>query len=397
MGVAGIAPWKTPNEDFYLIDTTIAMPTIEPDDWSLRIHGMVDRELVLTYSDLVARQVTESWITLNCVCNEVGGDLVGNAWWSGVRLADLLAEVGRRPRAPTRAADLARRLDLRHPARGADRRPRRDARGGDERPPAADRARLPGAHDRARASTATSRRRKWVVDLEVTTFADSMGYWTDKGWSALGPVKIASRIDVPRSGDDVEAGEVTFGGVAWHQHTGIEAVEVQVDGGAWQRAELGEAPSVDTWVQWAVTLDVPEGDHEVRVRAIGLDGETQTSVAARARPGRRDRAAHDRVQRGLSPAHAVADDVRRPAGRCDPEPLELRAVVDATHLAVGGAGGVVDDDVTVGLEADDHEQVAVARRDRGPGELAAAEGDRDDERARRPRRGPRPRAGRAAG
>jgi hypothetical protein len=119
---------------------------------------------------------------------------------------------------------------------------------------------------------------KWVVDLEVSTFARSTGYWTTKGWSAEGPVKIASRIDVPRAGAEVPAGAVSFGGVAWHQHTGIDVVEVQVDGGAWTRAELGGVPSVDTWVQWSVTIDVPEGDHEVRVRATGKGGETQTSV-----------------------------------------------------------------------------------------------------------------------
>ncbi len=125
---------------------------------------------------------------------------------------------------------------------------------------------------------------KWVVDYEVTTFDKAVGYWTDKGWSAEGPVKIASRIDVPRSGDDVEAGEVQIGGVAWHQHTGIEAVEVQVDGREWERAELGEVPSVDTWVQWKVAVDIPEGDHTVRVRAIGKDGATQTDVIARPDP-----------------------------------------------------------------------------------------------------------------
>ncbi len=119
---------------------------------------------------------------------------------------------------------------------------------------------------------------KWVVDYEVSTFDQAVGYWTTKGWSEQGPVKIASRIDVPRSGDDVAAGQVSVGGVAWHQHTGIEAVEVQLDGLEWERAELGGVPSVDTWVQWAVTLDVPEGDHVLRVRAIGKDGETQTSV-----------------------------------------------------------------------------------------------------------------------
>ncbi len=94
LGLPGITPWQTPNEDFYLIDTTIAKPTIEPEDWSLRIHGLVDRELTLSYSDLVARPMTESWITLNCVSNEVGGGLVGNARWSGVRLADILADLG---------------------------------------------------------------------------------------------------------------------------------------------------------------------------------------------------------------------------------------------------------------------------------------------------------------
>ena len=99
LGLPGIAPWQTPNEDFYLIDTTIAKPAIEPEEWSIRIHGMVDRELTLSYSELVARQVTQAWITLNCVSNEVGGGLVGNAWWSGVRIADLLAEVGVDPAA----------------------------------------------------------------------------------------------------------------------------------------------------------------------------------------------------------------------------------------------------------------------------------------------------------
>ena len=277
LGVAGIAPWQTPNEDFYQIDTAIALPAIEPDAWSLRIHGMVERDLTLTFSDLVARDVTESWITLNCVSNEVGGGLVGNARWSGVRLADLLADLGVDPAADcvlqtsrdgwTCATPIEALTDDRDAmlAVAMNGRPLPIEHGFPVRTV------VPGLYGYVSAT-------KWVVDLEVSTFARSQGYWTDKGWSALGPVKIASRIDVPRSGDDVPAGDVRFGGVAWHQHTGIESVEVQVDGGAWERAELGEVPSVDTWVQWAVTLDVPEGDHEVRVRATGRDGQTQTSV-----------------------------------------------------------------------------------------------------------------------
>jgi DMSO/TMAO reductase YedYZ molybdopterin-dependent catalytic subunit len=277
LGLAGVSPWQTPNEDFYLIDTTIAKPTIEPEEWTLRIHGLVEREIELTYSELVARPMTESWITLSCVSNEVGGGLVGNARWSGVRLAPLLSGLGISDEADCVLQTshdgwfCATPLEVLTDERDAmlavamNGRPLPIEHGFPVRTV------VPGLYGYVSAT-------KWVVDLEVTTFEKAVGYWTTKGWSAEGPVKIASRIDVPRSGDDVEAGPVSIGGVAWHQHTGIAAVEVQVDGGAWQRAELGEVPSVDTWVQWAVTVDVPEGDHEVRVRAIGRDGDTQTSV-----------------------------------------------------------------------------------------------------------------------
>ncbi|WP_241005316.1 molybdopterin-dependent oxidoreductase [Nocardioides sp. zg-1228] len=277
VGLAGIAPWQTPNEDFYLIDTTIAKPVIEPEEWSLRIHGLVERELTLDFSSLVARRMTESWITLSCVSNEIGGGLVGNARWSGVRIADLLDGLGVSPEADcvlqtshdgwTCATPLEALTDDRDAllAVAMNGRPLPIEHGFPVR------TIVPGLYGYVSAT-------KWVVDLEVSTFARSTGYWTTKGWSSEGPVKIASRIDVPRAGAEVEAGPVSFGGVAWHQHTGIESVEVQVDGGPWTPAELGRVPSADTWVQWAATIDVPEGDHEVRVRATGKDGQTQTSV-----------------------------------------------------------------------------------------------------------------------
>ena len=277
LGLPGISAWQTPNEDFYLIDTTMAKPTIEPEDWSIRIHGLVERELTLSYSDLVGREITESWITLNCVSNEVGGGLVGNAWWSGVRIADLLSEVGVSPDADcilqtshdgwTCATPIEALTDDRDAmlAVAMNGRPLPIEHGFPVR------TIVPGLYGYVSAT-------KWVVDYEVSTFDQAVGYWTPRGWSEMGPVKIASRIDVPRSGADVAVGEVSVGGVAWHQHTGIEAVEVQLDGREWKRAEIGGVPSVDTWVQWAVTLDVPEGDHVLRVRAIGKDGATQTSV-----------------------------------------------------------------------------------------------------------------------
>ncbi|MXG90011.1 molybdopterin-dependent oxidoreductase [Nocardioides flavescens] len=270
----GITPWATRNDRFYLIHTAIIVPTIEPADWSLRIHGAVDRELVLTYDDLLRREFTEQWVTLNCVSNPVGGDLIGNAWWSGVRLADLLEEAGVH-------ADADAVLQTSHDGWtcGTPLEALTDDRGamlavamnGVPLPiehgfPV--RTIVPGLYGYVSAT-------KWVEDLEVTRFADISAYWTERGWGERGPVKMSSRVDVPRSGEQVEAGEVRFGGVAWAQGTGISAVEFAVDGGPWTRAELASVPNVDTWVQWTGSLDVEPGDHTVRVRAVDADGTVQ--------------------------------------------------------------------------------------------------------------------------
>jgi DMSO/TMAO reductase YedYZ molybdopterin-dependent catalytic subunit len=279
IGLRDITPWQTSDDDFYLIDTAISVPAIEPADWRLRIHGMVDRELVLTYDSLIARGLTEAWVTLGCVSNEVGGGLVGNAWWSGVRIADLLREVGVGAGADCelqtsedgwtcatpltaltddRAAMLAVAMNG-HPLPIEHGFPVRSI--------------VPGLYGYVSAT-------KWVVDLEVTRFADVSAFWTERGWSEQGPVKIASRIDVPRAGADVDPGRLDVGGVAWKQHTGIAAVEIALDGGAWERVLLAEAPTEDTWVQWAGTVEATPGDHVLRVRAIGRDGDVQTGAVA---------------------------------------------------------------------------------------------------------------------
>jgi DMSO/TMAO reductase YedYZ molybdopterin-dependent catalytic subunit len=277
IGLPGVAPWLTPNEDFYLIHTAISVPAIEPKDWTLRIHGLVDRELILTYDDLVARQLTESWITLNCVSNEVGGDLVGNAWWSGIRIADLLEEVGLDPSADcilqtsedgwNCATPLSTLTDDRDAmlAVAMNGKPLPIEHGFPVR------TIVPGLYGYVSAT-------KWVVDYEVTRFSEVAAFWTERGWSEQGPVKIASRIDVPRSGDDVAVGEVNVGGLAWAQHIGIASVDVAVDGGEWQPAELAKTPNADTWVQWALTVSLDEGEHELRVRATDKDGLEQTGV-----------------------------------------------------------------------------------------------------------------------
>ena len=256
--VKGVSPWMTGNGGFYQIDTALVAPAIEPKDWSLRIHGMVDREITLSYADLLDRQFTEAWITLNCVSNPVGGPLIGNAWWSGVRLADLLAEAG-----PQAGADAVLQTSDDGWTCGTPLSALTDGRNamlavamnGEPLPiehgfPV--RTIVPGLYGYVSAC-------KWVVDMEVTSFDEISAYWTERGWSEKGPVKMSSRIDVPSSGDEVPAGDVTFAGVAWAQHTGIQGVEFAVDGGDWLAADIASVPSDDTWVQWKGVAEVENG------------------------------------------------------------------------------------------------------------------------------------------
>jgi DMSO/TMAO reductase YedYZ molybdopterin-dependent catalytic subunit len=275
--VADMTPWVTPNDDFYRIDTALVVPTIEPTDWLLRIHGMVDREIVMTYQDLIDRQLTEAWVTLNCVSNEVGGNLIGNAWWSGVRIAGLLREAGVHA-----AADAVLQTSEDGWTCGTPLEVLTDDRDAmlavamNGRPLPIDhgfpvRTIVPGLYGYVSAC-------KWVVDMLVTRFVDIEAYWTEKGWSELGPVKISSRIDVPRDGGEIDSGGARVAGVAWAQHTGIGAVEVSVDGEAWSPARLARVPSADTWVQWVADIDVPPGDHTLTVRATDAEGLVQTGV-----------------------------------------------------------------------------------------------------------------------
>jgi DMSO/TMAO reductase YedYZ molybdopterin-dependent catalytic subunit len=279
LGVPGVESWRVPNSEFYRIDTALVLPTVDPAEWRLRIHGMVENELELTYQDLLDRDMTEAWVTLCCVSNEVGGDLIGNAFWSGVRVADLLAEAGVSPEADavkqTSADDWTCGTPL---AALTDDRDALLAVAMNGQPLPVDhgfpvRMVVPGLYGFVSAT-------KWVVDLEVTRFDRFSAYWTERGWSERGPVKTQSRIEVPQPGASVGAGRVRVGGHAWAQHTGIERVEVRLDGGAWQRVELGRVPSTDTWVQWETSLEVAPGDHTLAVRATDASGYTQTSAVA---------------------------------------------------------------------------------------------------------------------
>ncbi len=280
LGVEGISPWRTPVERFYRIDTALILPLVQPGEWRLRVHGDVDRELDLSFSDLLGQhEVVEAWVTLSCVSNEVGGPLVGNARWTGVRVADVLARAGVRPEADAVRSTSADGWTCGTPLEAlTDGRDALLAVAMNGRPLPVEhgfpvRMVVPGLYGFVSAT-------KWLVDLEVTRFDRFAAYWTQRGWAEQAPAKTASRIDVPRAGDSVPSGPVAVGGVAWAQHRGIEAVEVRVDDGPWARARLGGVPSVDTWRQWAWTWEATPGAHRLSVRAVDGDGVVQTGETA---------------------------------------------------------------------------------------------------------------------
>jgi DMSO/TMAO reductase YedYZ molybdopterin-dependent catalytic subunit len=276
---AGLAPWRVPSSQLYRIDTALVVPSVDPGTWRLRIHGLVDREIEIGFDDLVKRRITQDWVTICCVSNPVGGDLIGNVWWSGVRIADLLKEAGVRA-----GADAVKQTSKDGWTCGTPIEALTDDRNAmlavamNGEPLPVDhgfpvRMVVPGLYGYVSAT-------KWLVDLEVTRFADFSAYWTDRGWSERGPVKTESRVEVPRDGGSVGAGPVRVGGHAWAQHTGIEKVEYRLDGDGWRAAELGRVPGNDTWVQWAGSVDVRAGDHTLAVRATDRSGYTQTAARA---------------------------------------------------------------------------------------------------------------------
>jgi DMSO/TMAO reductase YedYZ molybdopterin-dependent catalytic subunit len=274
--VAGLSPIITPNADFYRIDTALQIPGIQPQDWKLRITGMVEEEVELTFAQLLALPLEESFTTLTCVSNEVGGDLIGNAVWLGYPIRHLLARAR-----PSADADMV----LSHSQDGwtagtplealTDERNAILAVGMNGEPLPLEhgypvRMVVPGLYGYVSAT-------KWVVQLEVTRFDKATSYWTDRGWSERGPVKLQSRIDVPADGRQVKAGTVAVAGVAWSQHVGVSAVHVQVDGGAWQQTTLADAISADTWRQWKYAWQATPGSHTIKVRATDAHGTVQTA------------------------------------------------------------------------------------------------------------------------
>ncbi len=275
--ITGITPIVMPNDRFYRIDTALIVPRVDVSTWNVTVKGMVDTQVTLDYDQLQGMPLFDQYVTIACVSNDVGGKLVGNALWTGVRLRDVLEMAGVHSDAtqivgrsvdgftvgfPTAwAMDPAREPMI---ALGMNGVPLPVEHGYPAR------LIIPGLYGYVSAT-------KWLSEIELTTWEAFNAYWVPLGWSKTGPILTQSRIDVPRSGATVPPGRVTVAGVAWAPDRGIDAVEIQVDDGPWMPATLSRPLSDATWVQWMVDWNAPTGRHLVAVRATDGTGEVQTA------------------------------------------------------------------------------------------------------------------------
>ncbi|HEY5155197.1 MAG TPA: molybdopterin-dependent oxidoreductase [Acidimicrobiales bacterium] len=283
--VDGLTPYLVANHAFYRIDTALVVPNVDPDTWSLKVSGLVDRPFELTFAELLAMDQVEEAVTLSCVSNEVGGNLVGNALWQGVPLRTLLQRAGVQPGAsqvvgrsvdgftagfPTAALDGDRTAMV---ALGMNGEPLPVVHGFPARLVVA------GLYGYVSAT-------KWLGEIRLTTLDDFDGYWIPRGWSKDGPIKTESRIDVPANGALLQAGTLPIAGVAWAPGPGrgVVKVEVQVDDEPWREATLGPVLSGNTWRQWMVAWNATPGTHTLQVRATDGTGETQTEEQAPPEP-----------------------------------------------------------------------------------------------------------------
>lgn len=272
---SGVTPLVTQNTDFYKIDTAVFTPRIDSRNWELKVSGMVSSPYQISFDELLEMEMVEEFVTLACVSNEVGGDLIGNARWLGVPLAQLLDRAGVDGGADQIVGRSSDNFTVGFPTEVAlDGRVALVAVAMNGEP-------LPTGHGfPARLVVAGLygyvSATKWISEIELTTFDAFDAYWIPRGWARRAPIKTQSRIDVPRASARLASGQTAVAGVAWAPSRGISKVEVQVDSEPWKVAELAEPLSVNSWRQWVFRWNATPGRHLIRVRATDGNGETQT-------------------------------------------------------------------------------------------------------------------------
>lgn len=268
-------PFITPVNDFFRIDTAFGgAPQVDASTWSLRIHGMVDSPVTLGLGDIADMPQVEHIITLGCVSNEVGGDLIGTAKWGGVMLADVLARAGIKEGAEQLVSTSADGWTCGTPmAAVTDGRPAMLVTHMNGEPLTAAhgypvRMVVPGLFGYVSAT-------KWLTTLELTTWDAFDAYWVGRGWAKQGPMIASSRIDYPRKGARIPAGESIIGGSAWAPRSGVRSVDIQVDDDAWQPMTIVPGTTGDAWVQWKGSWTATPGAHTLKVRVTNNDGIVQ--------------------------------------------------------------------------------------------------------------------------
>jgi DMSO/TMAO reductase YedYZ molybdopterin-dependent catalytic subunit len=271
--IQGLALEVTPNADFYEVSKNPFDPQVDPNSWRLQISGLVDRPFSLTYKEIKALPSVEQYATLCCISNDVGGNLIGNALWRGVRLKDLLEKAGVKPEAVDivlRARDdysdslpvskaMAEGNILVYEMNGE---PLSVSHGSPVR------LIVPGIYGKKNV--------KWITGIEAVNY-DYLGFWQNRGWDDRAVYKTLSRIDAPESAVGESA---TIAGIAFAGDRGISKVEVSTDGGkTWEQAEIKPALSQYSWVLWHKEWSPGySGSHLIKVRATDGTGTTQTAV-----------------------------------------------------------------------------------------------------------------------
>lgn len=271
-----LTPRLTATADFYHVSKNVSDPVVPLQGWSLSIGGMVEKPTVFQYDDLVKRATTKNITTLCCISNDLNGDLISTAEWTGIPLKDLLGDV-----VPQAAV-----VDLKLTA----------ADGYEESFPigiAQDPAvllvvgmngqPLPNDHGfPARLIVPPiygMKNVKWLQKIEAVG-EDFLGYWEERGWSDYAHYQIWGRFDTPGLGEEVKAGTVTVAGMASAGDRGIQRVELSLDDGkTWADATL--EPSLNppfTWVRWLYQFDAQPGVYKGVMRATDGTGKVMPST-----------------------------------------------------------------------------------------------------------------------
>jgi DMSO/TMAO reductase YedYZ molybdopterin-dependent catalytic subunit len=268
----GVRPRNTSNDDFFVIDISTRKPALPDTSWTLRIHGLVEREIEVSYPDLLSMPSIEMDGTLMCISYTHGSNLIGSTRWTGVPLRDVLQRSG--------IGDGVVDLILRGAGGYSDSIPVAKAlesttllaygMNGETLP------RDHGFPCRLYVPNIYGEKNvKWLQEIEVVDY-DYLGYWQERGWSDEAVINTLSTIDTP-SGQATpnEDGVVVVGGIAFAGTRGIELVELQVDDGEWQAADLEPYEPELIWQRWRYDWPATSGNHVLTVRAVNGEGVPQ--------------------------------------------------------------------------------------------------------------------------